>query len=92
MVAFTFGLLHGFGFAGALSQVGLPADAVPLALLLFNVGVELGQLAFVMVVVAAAGALRRVRVAWPEWAPLVPPYAIGAMATFWVIQRLAAFR
>jgi hydrogenase/urease accessory protein HupE len=75
LVAGIFGLLHGFGF-------------IPLALLLFNVGVEAGQLAFVAVVLALLAILRRIQ--WPalEWARLAPPYAIGTVAMFWVIQRL----
>jgi hydrogenase/urease accessory protein HupE len=88
LVAGTFGLLHGFGFAGALSQVGLPANDIPLALLFFNLGVEAGQLAFVAVTLSVIALLRRIRI--PEWAPLLPPYAIGSVAMFWVIQRTAA--
>ena len=90
LVAGIFGLLHGFAFAGALSEVGLPANDIPLALLLFNVGVEAGQLAFIAVVLAATAAIRRVKFALPRWAPLVPPYAIGSMAMFWVIERATA--
>ena len=90
LVAFTFGLLHGFGFAGALAEVGLPANDIPLALLLFNVGVEAGQLAFVGAVLAIMALLSRIRLLWPNWAPLVPPYAIGSFAMFWAIQRIAA--
>jgi hydrogenase/urease accessory protein HupE len=88
LVAGTFGLLHGFGFAGALSQVGLPANDIPLALLFFNLGVEAGQLAFVVVALAVIALLRRVRL--PQWAPILPPYAIGSVAMFWVIQRSVA--
>lgn len=89
IVAFTFGLLHGFGFAGALSEVGLPQNDIPMALLLFNVGVEAGQLAFVAVVLAIIALVRRIRLPAPEWARLLPPYAIGTAAMFWVIQRVA---
>ena len=88
LVAGAFGLLHGFGFAGALSQVGLPANDIPLALLFFNLGVEAGQLAFVFVALGVIALLRRMRL--PEWAPLLPPYAIGSVAMYWVIQRTAA--
>ncbi len=88
LVAGTFGLLHGFGFAGALSEVGLPANDIPLALLFFNVGVEAGQLAFVIVVLGFIALMRRIRL--PEWAPILPPYAIGSLAMFWVIERTAA--
>jgi hydrogenase/urease accessory protein HupE len=91
IVAFAFGLLHGFGFAGALSDIGLPEGQIPLALLFFNLGVEMGQLLFIAAVLACLAVLRRVRPAWPRWAEFVPPYAIGTIATFWVIERIAAF-
>jgi hypothetical protein len=91
VVAFSFGLLHGLGFAGALSEVGLPQRAVPLALLFFNVGVELGQLAFVAAVWTGLKALAHARIAWPRWAHAVPAYAIGAVAMFWVVERVLAF-
>jgi len=91
LVAGTFGLLHGFGFAGALAQVGLPQNDIPFALLFFNLGVEAGQLAFVAAVLCVIALVRRVRLPAPEWAPLVPPYAIGSVAMFWVIQRLSIF-
>lgn len=91
VVAFTFGLLHGLGFAGALSEVGLPQHAIPISLLFFNVGVELGQLAFIAAVLMVAALARRVPLPLPGWAPLIPPYAIGALAMFWVIERTAAF-
>jgi hypothetical protein len=91
VVAFSFGLLHGLGFAGALSEVGLPERAVPLALLFFNVGVELGQLAFVAAVWTALKALAHTRIAWPRWAHAVPAYAIGTVAMFWVVERVLAF-
>jgi hydrogenase/urease accessory protein HupE len=89
LVAFTFGLLHGFGFAGALSEIGLPDHAIPLALLFFNVGVEAGQLAFISAVFAVSALLKRTT--WPAWAWRVPVYAIGSMAAFWTIQRIAGF-
>jgi hydrogenase/urease accessory protein HupE len=91
IVAFTFGLLHGFGFAGALSEVGLSEGQIPVALLFFNLGVEAGQLLFIAGVLALVALARRIRVAWPRWVTLAPPYAIGSMAMFWVIQRVAAF-
>lgn len=91
IVAFTFGLLHGFGFAGALVEIGLPENHIPLALLFFNVGVELGQLLFIAAVLTLIALLRRVRVRFPSWATWVPPYAIGSVAMFWVVQRIAAF-
>lgn len=95
VIAFTFGLLHGFGFASALSEVGLPQSAIPLALLFFNVGVEIGQLLFIAsvftVIALARQATRRIGMSQPEWAWRVPPYAIGSIAVFWIIQRIAAF-
>lgn len=91
VVAFSFGLLHGLGFAGALAEVGLPTGAIPLALLFFNVGVELGQLLFVGVVWAALAAITRVPLAWPRWVQAMPAYAIGTVAMFWVIERTLAF-
>jgi hydrogenase/urease accessory protein HupE len=91
VVAFIFGLLHGLGFAGALSEVGLPQHAIPIALLFFNVGVELGQLAFIAVVLSAAGLIRHLHLPAPSWGWRIVPYAIGAVAMFWVIERTAAF-
>ncbi len=91
VVAFVFGLLHGFGFAGALSEVGLPQQAVPVALLLFNVGVEVGQLLFVAAALLLLAIARRPLRSAPRWATWIPPYAIGAVAMFWTLQRVASF-
>jgi len=91
IVAFVFGLLHGFGFAGALAEVGLPQKAIPVALFTFNVGVELGQLMFVVFVLALRAALTRLPLPQRRWFPYVASYAIGATATFWVIERVGAF-
>lgn len=91
IVAFTFGLLHGFGFASALSEIGLPEGHIPLALLFFNVGVELGQILFIILALSCLALIRRGRARFPRWIELVPPYAIGSVAMFWVIQRVAAF-
>lgn len=91
LVAFCFGLLHGFGFAGALAEVGLPNNAIPAALLFFNVGVELGQLAFVAMVLSVMALLRRLPVRPPEWAPWLPGYVIGGIASFWMLQRVLTF-
>ncbi|HUQ95143.1 MAG TPA: HupE/UreJ family protein [Bryobacteraceae bacterium] len=91
LVAFVFGLLHGFGFAGALSEIGLPVGQIPVALLFFNVGVEIGQLLFVGAVLGIAELFRiRSRVLQSQL-KLVPPYAIGVIAMFWVVERVAAF-
>jgi hydrogenase/urease accessory protein HupE len=91
LIAFAFGLLHGFGFAGALKEIGLPQTDVPLALLTFNLGVEAGQLLFVGVVFAACGI--GATVVRPVTAPLrtVAAYGIGTLATVWFIERLGAF-
>jgi hydrogenase/urease accessory protein HupE len=95
IVAFCFGLLHGLGFAGALAEVGLPPLSIPMALLFFNVGVEIGQLIFIAVVLGviaiAHRTARRLKFNAPSWWWRVPPYAIGGIAGFWVVQRVAAF-
>lgn len=91
MVAFAFGLLHGLGFAGALSEVGLPPEHVPAALLFFNVGVEVGQLLFVAAMLAIVWVFRSQLTALPRWTRLLPPYAIGSVAMIWVFQRVAVF-
>ena len=91
VVAFSFGLLHGFGFAGALAQVGLPQKAIPMALFTFNAGVELGQMIFVGFAVGVRIALTRLPVPRRTWMPYVAPYAIGCIAMFWVIERVKAF-
>jgi hypothetical protein len=90
-VAFVFGLLHGLGFAGALSEIGLPEGQIPLALLFFNAGVEVGQLLFIAATFALFAVVRRVRLSWPVWTRFAAPYAIGSIAMFWVIERVAAF-
>jgi hypothetical protein len=90
LVAFSFGLLHGFGFAGALSEVGVPQKAVPLALLFFNVGVEIGQLLFIASVLTLGWLVRRAAIHAPSWWPRAAAYGIGSVAAFWVVQRTAA--
>lgn len=87
-IAFVFGLLHGFGFAGALAEVGLPHENVSAALLLFNLGVEAGQLAFVACVVPLVFFVRRAQVVWPHWARAAPVYAVGAVAGYWWLDRI----
>ena len=90
LVAFTFGLLHGFGFAGALREVGLPAGDIPMALLAFNLGVEVGQLLFVAAVALVGRALARLAARLPAWTGALPAYTIGGLAGFWCIERVAA--
>jgi HupE / UreJ protein len=88
VVAFTFGLLHGLGFAGGLSEAGVPQGHLPAALLFFSIGVEAGHFAFISVVLALAAVARRLRL---PWVPLAPAYAIGSVAMFWVMQRISSF-
>ncbi|GJL68590.1 MAG: membrane protein [Nitrospirales bacterium] len=90
VVALTFGLLHGLGFAGALSEVGLPQGHIPVALLFFNLGVEAGQLLFIAAVMGVMAAFRHVHIQLPQWTEYIPPYTIGSVAMFWVFQRLSA--
>ena len=87
-VAFTFGLVHGIGFAGALAGLGIEPRLLPAALLFFNVGVEIGQLAFVLLVLALIWAHQRLHALIPRWGELIPAYAIGSVAMFWFIGRL----
>ena len=89
VVAFAFGLLHGFGFATALTSAGLPRQDLPLALLSFNVGVELGQLGFVALMLAMSGSFRVLQVRWPRWVQVLPGYTVGTLGAFWTIQRIA---
>jgi hydrogenase/urease accessory protein HupE len=91
VVAFTFGLLHGLGFAGGLSEVGLPAGHIPTALLFFSAGVEIGHLLFVTAALSLIAVGRRGLGSLPRWTEFAPPYAIGSVAMFWVIQRVAMF-
>ncbi len=88
LVALAFGLFHGLGFAGALSEAGLPGHEVPLALLMFNVGVETGQVLFVIGVVGALALLRRLPLPTVPGAWRIAPYAIGTAAAFWTIERI----
>jgi hydrogenase/urease accessory protein HupE len=87
VVAFLFGLLHGFGFASGLATAGLPKAEIPLALLFFNVGVELGQLVFVFTALALARSFKVLEVRWPRWIEALPGYAVGSLGAFWTIQR-----
>jgi len=98
IVAFTFGLMHGLGFAGGLSEADLPDGHIPTALLFFSIGVEAGHLlfiGFVLLLIAlmqeAASRLAHINQQRLDIIRLLPPYAIGSVAIFWVIQRIAAF-
>src|SRR5450631_43474 len=89
LVAFIFGLLHGFGFAGALTGAGLPRADLAAALLTFNIGVEIGQIAFVLLVVLLERSFRQLEIRWPLWLARAPGYLIGSAGAFWTIQRTA---
>jgi hypothetical protein len=88
VVAFGFGLLHGFGFASALTDIGLPQENVPAALLFFNVGVELGQIGFVLMVLALLWSHRRLQAQFPRWSATFGVYTMGAVASYWFISRM----
>ncbi len=88
MVAFGFGLVHGLGFAGALSEIGVPQNAVPLALLMFNLGVETGQIIFVLAVSLLLAGLHRFHGKTALTLSRATPYAIGGIAAYWTIDRL----
>ena len=92
LIAFVFGLLHGFGFAGALAEIGLPQQAIPLTLIFFNIGVELGQLVFVALVFLLGWALMQLK--QPkllERAEMATIYAIGGVSSFWLFERISTF-
>ncbi|MEO8055242.1 MAG: HupE/UreJ family protein [Acidobacteriota bacterium] len=89
VVAFAFGLLHGFGFASGLTAMGLPKAEIPLALLLFNVGVEIGQMFFVAVILLLERSFATLAIRWPRWAEALPGYAVGSLGAYWTIQRAA---
>ena len=87
VVAFAFGLLHGFGFASGLSTTGMPRVELPWALLWFNVGVEIGQLVFVFLALGLVWAFKTLEIRWPRWALAMPGYTVGSLGAYWTIQR-----
>ena len=87
-VAFAFGLLHGFGFASALTSAGLPRHELPLALVTFNVGVELGQIGFIALMLALDRSFQSLEIHWPRWAQVLPGYTVGSLGAFWTVQRV----
>ena len=89
VVAFAFGLLHGFGFATALTSAGLPRQELPSALVSFNVGVELGQLGLIALILALERSFRALEVRWPRWAQALPGYTVGSLGAFWTVQRIS---
>lgn len=88
VVAFAFGLLHGFGFASGLSVTGMPRTELAPALLFFNVGVELGQLGFVALIFIVLHSFKKIELSWPRWVEVVPGYAVGSLGAYWTIQRV----
>ncbi len=91
IVAFSFGLLHGLGFAAALGEIGLPQHAIPAALLFFNLGVEAGQIAFVFVILGLTALWQRLPLTLPRAAELLPVYVVGSVAAYWTIERTVGF-
>jgi hypothetical protein len=87
-VAFAFGLLHGFGFASALTAAGLPHGELPLALFAFNVGVVMGQQSIVALFLLLERSLHILGVRWPRWTSSVPAYTVGSLGAFWTLQRV----
>jgi len=90
LVSFAFGLIHGLGFASALVSLGLPQSAVPLALLFFNIGVEIGQVLFILIVLALLASWRRMELRLPAWGEPLPAYAMGSVAAVWFVGRFVA--
>lgn len=82
-----FGLLHGMGFAGALAETGLPQDNLPLALLFFNVGIEIGQIAFILLILAIWMLVRKPLAPWQDRLVPIPIYVLGALSAMWCIER-----
>ena len=91
LVAFSFGLLHGLGFAGGLSAAGLPVGHIPLALGFFSAGVEIGHFSFLACALALIASVRHWTTKLPAWFSRIPPYAIGGVSAYWLIARVAAF-
>lgn len=89
LIAAGFGLVHGLGFAGALTDIGLPQNAVPLALFAFNVGVEIGQILFILAVLSIMVVWRQLGLKLPQQGWLLGPYAIGIIASYWTVERVA---
>jgi hypothetical protein len=90
LVSFAFGLIHGLGFASALVSLGLPESAIPLALLFFNIGVEIGQVLFIVVVLALLASWRKMEMRLPAWGRQLPAYAMGSIASLWFVGRFVA--
>ncbi len=90
LVAFAFGLVHGLGFASGLVSLGLPQGDIPVALLLFNIGVEIGQLSFVALILLLLRSFHQLDIHWPLPVRMMPAYAVGSLGAFWTIDRIVA--
>ena len=90
LVAFAFGLVHGLGFASGLISLGLPQGDVPVALLMFNIGVEAGQLSFVAILLVLTRCFEQLKIHWPQPARIIPAYVVGSVGAFWTIDRIVA--
>ena len=90
LVAFAFGLVHGLGFASGLVSLGLPQGDIPVALLLFNIGVEIGQLSFVALILLLLRSFHQLDIRWPLPVRMMPAYAVGSLGAFWTIDRIVA--
>jgi|TARA_B110000503_G_scaffold21070_1_gene31942 hypothetical protein len=86
-LAAGFGLLHGMGFAGALAEIGLPQGSIPLALLFFNLGIEVGQIIFILLLLGAWQLVKRPLLPWQERLLPVPVYALGGLSAMWCFER-----
>ena len=91
LIAAVFGLVHGLGFAGGLSEIGLPQGDIPLALFMFNIGVEAGQIVFVILALTVLAGVRKFRRTWYVRIENVTSYAIGSIAALWLIERVGGF-
>jgi len=89
VVAFLFGLLHGFGFASGLSELGISGSELVFGLLMFNVGVEIGQIGFVLIILTLIDSFQTLEIRWPQWAEYLPGYSVGTLGAFWTMQRVA---
>ena len=89
VVAFLFGLLHGVGFASGLSNLGIAGSELVFGLFMFNIGVEIGQIGFVVIILLLLDSFRTLEFRWPTWAERLPGYSVGTLGAFWTIQRVA---
>ena len=90
LVAFAFGLVHGLGFASGLASIGLPQGDIPVALLMFNIGVEVGQVSFVAFTLLLMRLFHQLGIDWPQPVRIMPAYVVGSFGAFWTIDRIAA--